>query len=297
MLISRTTTNTSSSSRKTFRLLGSTTTTASDFAGRALEFIPASGTDQEEVGRATAIDGYNPSVTTFVGTTHTTNQVTGVTTLTGISVGSIIAAADITGGQTVTAISGTGPYTLTLSAAASGSNTSESMTATGSYGNERTVSVCVTSATGTALNSDTMTAVGAYLETFREVNFQVYVVAPNTSGNTVYVTVSVQPVPGVPAATIQTNVQTALLNYLTPQNFGLPQGAITGWNNQTTIYLSAVLAVIQGTQGVLAIPAGGLAIGLTASPTNTTNDVTLVGPFPLPSSTTVSIPTSAITVL
>jgi hypothetical protein len=39
--------------------------TAADFGTMALNFVPYFGTDQEEVGRATAVDGYNPSNGSF----------------------------------------------------------------------------------------------------------------------------------------------------------------------------------------------------------------------------------------
>ena len=222
------------------QLLGEATCTAADFASRALEFVPAPGTDQQEVGRATAIDGYDPFVSE--------------------------------GGYQP---NGTG---------------------TGTGGNWRECTVCVTDASGNALSiPDTYNAVGAYLQTFREVSFIVNVIPPAYS--TIYVTVTVKGAPGAVAATVQASVQAALLAYLNPANFALPQGAIVGWNNQQTIYLSAVEAVIQNTPGVLGVPSGSLAVGLSASPGNTTADVTLPGSFPLPLSSVSSIPTSSITVI
>lgn len=279
---------------QTLQLLAPRPITASDYATMAVNFIPASGTDQEEVGRATAIDGYDPTVTSFTGTTNGTTTVSAVSSFAGISVGSVIAATDITGGQTVTAIN-TGASTLTLSDVASSSHSSEAMTATGSYGNEREVTVCISDATGNALNSDTLAAEQAYLENLREVNFIVNVVSP--SYTTVYVTVTVSPSPGYSTATVQANVQAALLNYLNPSNFGLPQGALTGWNNSQTVHLSRLATVIQNASGVDYLQPGTLAVGTSASPGDTTTDLQLGGAFPLPLSTTASIPTSGITVL
>lgn len=219
--------------------LGKATATATDFSTRTLEFIPDPTTDEEEVGRASAIDGYDP-------------------------------------------LPSDGGY-------------QPNGTGTGTYNNEREITVCPTDAVGNALNSDTMTAIGVYLQAFREVGFIINVIPPSYS--TIYAAVTVKGVTGIPASTIQANVQSALLNYLTPANFGLPQGAISGWTNSQTVYLSRVLAVIQGAGGVAGIPAGGLALDVNPTPSNTTNDLTLSGPFPLPLSTTTSIPLSAITVI
>lgn len=211
---------------QTLQLLAPRPITASDYATMALDFQPAAGTDQQEVGRATAIDGYDPT-----------------------------------------------------------SNTT---------GNEREVTVCITDSSGLALNSDTLTAVQAYLAAMREVNFIVNVVQP--AYTTIYVTVEVVAAAGYTAATVQSNVQASLLAYLTPANFGLPQGAITGWNNTTSIYLSELNSITQTTAGVDHVVTGSLAVGTSASPTNTTEDLQLSGPFPLPLSSTTSIPLTAVTV-
>lgn len=277
------------------QLLGFATATAGNFATRALNFIPTVGTDQEEVGRATAIDGYDPSTKTFTVTTTnaspnltvTTPPATGITAAPGASIsGTNIQASTIVNSSASASI------VMSKNATASGSGISASVG--GTLGNERTVTIAITDASGSALNSDTLTAVDSYLATFREEGFVINVVSP--SYNTIYVTVSVIGSPGFSASTVQTNVQAALLAYLTPANFGLPQGAISGWQNSQTIHLSRVTAVIQGTLGVDSVVPGTLAVGLAASPSVSTADLTLVGGFPLPQSTSVSIPTSAITV-
>lgn len=201
--------------------------TASDAAALALDFVPAVDTDQQEVGRATAIDGYDP-------TSHT-------------------------------------------------------------YGNERELTTCVTDASGNALNSDTMTAVQAYLANYREVNFIINVIAPAYS--TIYFAVTVNATAGYTAATIRANVQAAVLNYLNPINFGLPQGAVTGWDNSQVIRLSRVESIVQLCQGVDSIVPGTMAIDLNPNPTNTTNDLQLLGAFTLPITSTASVPLSGITVL
>jgi len=209
----------------TLQLLAPRPITASDYATMAVNFTPAAGTDQQEVGRATAIDGYDP-----------------------------------------------------------GTNTT---------GNEREVTVCVSDAFGNALNSDTLTAVQTYLAGLREVNFIVNVVSPNYT--TIYAACTVKAALGYTAATVQANVQAALLAYLTPQNFGLPQGAQVGWTNVTTVYRSRLMAIVQNSPGVDHVVS--LAFDTNSNPTNLTNDLPLAGPFPLPVTSVSSIPLSAITVL
>ena len=128
----------------TLQALGYPTRTAMDFAIRALDFVPAAGTDQEEVGRASAIDGYDP-----------------------------------------------------------GTNT---------YNNERESTVAISDASGNPLNADTLTAVASMLAFQREVNYIVNVVSPNYTP--IYCSCSVVPQAGYSVATIQANVQAALLAYL-----------------------------------------------------------------------------------
>ena len=217
--------------------------TATDYATVALNFVPAAGTDQQLVGRAAAIDGYDP--------------------------------------------------------------------ATNTYGNQREVTVAVTDSSGNALNTDTMYGIGGssssivtnsaqwgvagWLRSLRETGFIVNVLAPNYT--TVYVAVTVKGAQGYTAATVQANVQAALLGYLSPASFGLPQGASVGWQNQTAVPLSQVMATVQGVLGVQRVLPGTLAVDTNPSPTNTTNDLVLAGPFPLPTSSSSSIPLAAVTVV
>ena len=228
----------------TLQLLAPRPITASDYATLAVNFTPASDTDQEEVGRATAIDGYDPALGTIVN---------GVPYLT-------------------SAVGGAG-------------NT---------YGNEREVTICITDSFGNPLNDDTAAAVGAYLSSLREVNFVVNVVSPNYTA--IYVTVTVGATAGYAPAVVQANVQAAILNYLNPTAFGLPQGAISGWNNTQTIYISRVESAIQLTQGVDFVQSGSLYVDIVNPPANQ-SDLSILAPFPLPLTTVDTVPTSAITVL
>jgi hypothetical protein len=350
----------------TLQLLTPRPITASDYATLSLNFAPADGSDQEEIGRATAIDGYSPTSEVFTVTAVNTNPsltvtappatgitaapgaailgtdipsatftanttstggstdvLTSVSSFTNLAVGDLLSGAGIPAGTTITVLnSGASTVTMSadatatastvtitnstayvdsstsstivMSAPATGSASGISATVAGTLGNERTVTVCVTDASGNALNSDTMTALSAWLESLREVNFVVNVVEPTYT--TVWVTCSVTPVAGYTASQVQANVQTSILNLLTPANFGLPQGATTGWDNTTLIYASQLTSAIQNTSGVASIASGSLKFGYSASPSNT-GDLALPGAFPLPTSSTTSVPTSSITIL
>lgn len=225
------------------KLLAMRPINAADFAQMAINFTPAANSDQQLIGRATAIDGYNPVDNT--------------------------------------------------------------------YGNERMVAVCPTDGAGSAVNNDTMYGIGGssvsvvtnpatwglagWLQSLREIGFLVNVVAPNYTP--IYTAVTVKGTLGYAPATVKADVQAAVLAYLNPQNFGLPQGAISGWNNTPAIYLSRVEAAIQNVQSVDHIAAGTLAVDINPSPTNTTNDLVLPGPFPLPITNETTVPLSAITVI
>lgn len=346
----------------TLQLLAPRPITASDYATMALNFQPASDTDQQEVGRATSVDGFSPNAAGFTVTangtatlTVTAAPATGVTaapgafvlgtdlpsatftattalnspTLTAVSsfanvaegalvtgtnipAGAMVLSFDTTAGTITLNVDCTGAgsaetvtistayvesstsTSIVLSAVATGSGSGLTATVGGTLGNERTMGVCITDASGDALNTDTMTAVQTYLEGLREVNFAVNVLQPQYAD--IYVTVTVGATAGYSAAQVQANVQASILALLTPANFGLPQGATTGWNNQTMIYGSQIEAAIQNTAGVSFVQGGSLKFGLAASPSNTA-DLPLPGTFPLPTTSTTTVPTTAITVL
>lgn len=221
--------------------------TAADFGVMALNFEPFQGSDQQEVGRATAVDGYNPS--------------------------------------------------------------------NGTYNNARMVTIAVTDDSGLALNNDTMygypggTAsspvltlptlnagwgIAGWLQSLREINFIVNVIAPTYSN--VYVTATVKAQTGWDAVSIQQNVQSALLAYLSPASWGLPTSSENGWQNVTKVYQSHLMSVVQSAAGVDYVLPGTLAFGLNASPANTT-DLPLPGPVALPTSSFQTIPLTAVTVV
>lgn len=215
--------------------------TAADYGVFALSFQPLAGTDQQDVGRASAIDGYEPAA---------------------------------------------GPGTILGAGAGSNPNT---------YNNEREVTVCVTDANGSALNNDTLIAIQAWLSSVRELNFIVNLTSPNYSP--VYVQCSVYRNTAYSAATVQANVQEALVSLLVPSAWGLPPSSPIGWQNQPTVYYSVLESTIQTASGVDHIIEGSLTTGFAPS-TGGTSDLLLPGPFPLPTTSDgTTIPLSAITVV
>jgi hypothetical protein len=208
--------------------------TASDYGTFALSFQPTAGTDQQEVGRATALDGYDPNYLTDGGT---------------------------------------------------------------QFGNERTITICVTDSSGNALNADTMAAVQAWVQTYREVNFIVNVIPPTYVP--IYVKVSVARNPTYTAAAVQANIQGSLVGLLSPANWGFPTDSSTmgGWVNEPTLYQSVIESTIQQSAGVDHIVNNTLGFGLTAGSTNT-GDLALTGGIILPTTSSgATVPLSAITVV
>jgi len=335
--------------------------TASDYATMALSFQPDTTTDQEEVGRATALDGYDPGPQTFVvsttsssaAVTVTTPPFTNVTAFPGATVeGSFLPSGTTSGSQTfpeaivtmsatpsafpssgqlsIAGVTGLVSYTgksgstftgctggtgtaaggaavgfaatvlsspaptstsFSMSTNATATGTNENATLYGSINNEREVTVAITAADGTTLNSDTLAAVQAWLESLREANFIVNVIDPTYS--TVYVTVSIHPLATFNSSDVQSAVQEAIVNFLTPANWGLPVSSVAGWTNYTTIYTSKLAAVVQNTAGVDYIQDGSLKLGLSSSPSGTV-DLLLPGPVALPQATDASVTVSLV---
>lgn len=150
-----------------FQLIAPRPITASDYATMALSFSPAAGTDQQEIGRATAIDGYQkgaasftvttvntsptvtvtgapgtgitpaqgayvlgsgiPSATFTANTVNTSPTLSSVSSFTNLAVGALVTGTGIPAGTTIIAIN-PGASTATMSANATASNTGITVT-------------------------------------------------------------------------------------------------------------------------------------------------------------------------
>lgn len=282
------------------RLLAPRPITAGDYSTMALSFAPAVGTDQQEIGRATALDGYLQGSASFTVTTVNTNATLTVTTPPGTGIAAAPGATITgTGIPANTIVNSATTSTIVMSQAATASASGIVATVGGTLNNQRTVTVGVTDANGTQWGggspaTDTIAALQAWLRSLREVNFVVNVIAPTYTP--VYVTVSVHLYPGFDPVAAQTAIQAAVMNFLSPATFGLPAfGDTAQWLSGTTIYASQLLSVIQnaGNGAVQYVVDNSLKFGTSASPTNVL-DLVIPGPIALPSSTTTTVPVPTI---
>lgn len=196
--------------------------TAADFATKALNVPSGILPTGIEVGRATAIDGYNPE--------------------------------------------------------------------TGTYNNGRTVTVYVTDKQGHALTTEAMKVLAEWLASFQLLNFLVFVRAATYTP--VYVSYQAHILPGYSPEAVTANIDSTLLGYLNPANWGAAVLGARTWLNATQgfaiVRFNKLLGVIENVPGVDYVPPGGLAIGVTPGPTET-GDLTLAGPAPLPESEAAGI--------
>jgi hypothetical protein len=260
--------------------------TTSDYAALTLSTPASSLPVGTTVGRATAVNGYNPLVTTFSATTTSGSAtLTFVSSYTGITAGTAITG---TGFPQATAVVSVDPSTSTLvltkNATATGTPT---LTATGTYLNEKTVGVFVTDPNGLALLGTAKTGISAYLQTYRELNFIVNVIDPTYTP--IYVTYQFHALPNYDPVALLATVNAALASYINPSTWGaqLSLGGTGTWLNSAAgfdiLRYNKVLGVIEAVQGVdYVLPgAAGLTIGYTAGPTGVV-DLALGGPAPLP---------------
>lgn len=257
--------------------------TASNFAQMTLGVPSSILPSGVVVGRATSIDGYNPGSSPLTATTsNKSTTLSEVSSFSGLTVGSILSGSGIPTGSTVVSVN-TSAKTLVMSAEATASNSKESVTAIGSYENERTVTTWVTDDEGKALTSEAMTAIENWLKGYREVNFLPYVRAPTYEK--IYITATYQPLPGYNTSTLTEQIVKALESYLSPLYWGNPQSKVNSagkspWETAgyEKIRYNVLLGVIENVKGVQYVPHGssGLAIGFSSSPSGT-EDLTLSG--------------------
>lgn len=159
---------------------------------------------------------------------------------------------------------------------------------TAETGVDRMVAVAAVDEDGIAIPSNVKTDVDNYLESLRELNFIVNVIDP------IYTTIDVQTtfklLPAFTATDVQTNVQTALANYLNPKNWGLPgqsgDASINpDWTNKTVIRYLELTTVVNEVPGVDYVVSLGLRV---AGGSYATTDITLGGAVPLPQSGTIT---------
>jgi hypothetical protein len=147
-------------------------------------------------------------------------------------------------------------------------------------GNEKTVGVVVVDAAGQALSAATKTAVDAYLQSLREINFLITVTDPTYTTLTVVFTATARP--GRNAADVKANAEAAALAYLSPATWGTDAGAHT-WNLDNVVSYLTLAGEIRAADGVDRLTA------LTVN--GGTSDVTLTGRVGLPGPATTAVGT------
>lgn len=144
--------------------------------------------------------------------------------------------------------------------------------------NARTITVAVADANGLAVASPVKTAVQAYLQASREVNFLVYVIDPTyTTIDTQY---NVTMWPGYTDVQVRANISTALANYINPKRWGRPPfGPVDEWLQSATVKVNDVMVAIGNADGVKDVNTVQIRTGANAY---AYADIALTGPAPLP---------------
>lgn len=275
--------------------------TAANFAEMALDVPSSVVPTGVVVGRATAIDGYNPATTEAEGkVTTSSTTMTEVTSFAGITPKTEIEGTGIHKGTTVVSIN-TGAKTLVMSSAATESPAKKAYKFIGSFENERTVTVFVTNREGRSLTAEAMADLEAWLREFREINFVVNVREPRY--NEIRVTAEVHVLPRYAAASVVANVKTAIESFLSPATFGNPSAQETGstsWLNivqgYSLVRYNTIVGLIEAVPGVQYVPAGGfgLAIALGEPPETKVFDLPLQGAAPLTETKAANITVTAV---
>lgn len=252
-----------------------------------------------EVGRATSIEGYDPTTATLTATTTDgSTTLSEVSSFTGITVGTELEGPSIPEGTTVEEVN-KGESKLVMSVAATQASTKATIHAIGSYEQERYVCTFVTDKAGLPLEEQGTAALEAlegWLAEHREIGFRTPVRAP--SYNPIYVTLKVHVLPNYEAAAVASSVEAAVRAFLSPETWANPTHAETGssaWLNReqgfNVVRYNQVLGVAESVQGVayvLSAEKSGLLIGKSAESLGT-SDVVMIGPAPLPKAETITV--------
>lgn len=149
---------------------------------------------------------------------------------------------------------------------------------------ERAVTVALTDEVGQPVTSTAATAVDAYLQSLREVNFEVYVIDPTYT--TIHVTFTVTIYDGFVPADVVAAAEAAVAAYLSPAAWGLPRtGDRFIWLQKTYVRYLELATVLNNTEGVDEVTA--LQLGVEGGALSTA-DVILSGAAPLPQPGTIT---------
>jgi hypothetical protein len=143
-----------------------------------------------------------------------------------------------------------------------------------STGNARMVAVACVDTAGAALTTGLTATVSAYLQSLREVNFVVNVIAPTSTA--IDVSATVVTTKGASINMVSTAITAAINNYLLPANWGGPAPL---WTNLKIVHYLKLASIISDVPNVAYVSLLQLALG---GGTLGSGDVTLPGVAPLP---------------
>lgn len=202
-----------------------------------------------------------------------------------VDVGRTVSGADIPFGTVINAFTDANNVVMNHSATASGAG--NTVVLGDLTGVERCVTVAGVQADGTPLTTDEDTALLAYLETLREVNFVTAVIDPTYAQ--VDISVTCFAVAGANTSAVEAAVEASLTSFLSPAIWGGGADQVPTWSpNTSTVSFLEVANVILETAGVLFINSGDLHIALSGNALGSV-DITLPGAAPLPEVGTISV--------
>jgi uncharacterized phage protein gp47/JayE len=141
---------------------------------------------------------------------------------------------------------------------------------------EKAVAVVGIDAQGNALSAGVKSDIETYLESLREVNFVVSAIDPSFKAVDVQVTVHARP----GYSNVDTDVEAALQNYLSPLQFSMPQdGSPRDWDLEDTVRYLELTTLVNNVSGVDYIVSLTMRIDANAYDDI---DITLPGVAPLP---------------
>jgi hypothetical protein len=121
-------------------------------------------------------------------------------------------------------------------------------TADATFNNPRMITLVGIDSSGAALDGTHKSEVQADAEARREVNFVVNMADPTLSN--IDVTVQVKALAGFDPGVLQTSIEAAITDYLSPAAWGSVDGDPTQWNNVTTVRYLEMAQVINAVPGV-----------------------------------------------
>lgn len=246
----------------------------------------------EGVFRALAIDGLSPGRSVTDGVLSSGSLIIGSATadFTAADVGRSAAGGTIPAGAQIASVLSTTQAQLNAGHAPTAPATGVDLTFGDLSGQERCVTVCGIQADGTALTTPENSALLAYLEGKREVNFLVFTIDPTYTEIDVSVTCTAQP--GADTGTVQAAVAAAITAYLNPATWSGGVLLPPQWNAADVISILEIANVVLTSGGVEFVAMGGIEIAIHGGSLSTA-DVDLPGDAPLPTAGTILVTVTA----